>query len=150
MLRKRLASLALAAGLGLTSGCLGFGNPWCPRPACCPSSPCCAAPVNGDGVGGILSGYGGGLVEAAPCCNSHGGPPAAVEGLGPILAPPQVAPPVNGGPPPVNGGLPPVNGGAPTVLDPGALAPAPNPRLVPSPQAPPTPYTPSSGRARAL
>src|SRR4051812_18443753 len=66
MLRKRLASLALAAGVGLTSGCgcLGFGTPCCAPPACCPSSPCCGSGVSSFGGSAILGGYGGGAVEA--------------------------------------------------------------------------------------
>ena len=156
MLRTRLALLALAAGLSLTSGCMNFPRPFgcgfsggccCPPPAggCCP-------PADGCCDGGLVSGYGGfGGVVGTPCCSSHAGPPGAVEG--PILVPPNGMPPngvlPNGMPPngvPHNGvppnGVPP-NGVPPVGLENGGLAPNPNPRLVPLPQAPVTPYTPT-------
>ena len=116
MLRTRLASLALAAGLCLTSGCLT----WIPRPC---ASGCC--PPAGGCCDGVVAGYGGGVV-GTPCCTSHAVPPGAI--AGPALAP-QDAGPLLGAMP-----LP----GAPS----GILAPAPNPRLVPFPQAQATPYTP--------
>ena len=114
MLRTRLASLALAAGLSLTSGCMNF-----PRPFGCFGSGggCCCPPANGC-CDGVVASFGG--VVGTPCCASHAGPPGAVEG--PMLLPQNGAPPVGVGN--------------------GVLTPIPNPHLVPLPQAPATPYTP--------
>jgi hypothetical protein len=129
MLRTRLALLALAAGLSLTSGCMSW-----PRPFGCGSSGGCCCPPAAGGCceGGLVSGYGGfGGVVGTPCCSSHAGPPGAVEG--PILMPPNGVP-HNGVP---HNGMPPVG------LENGGLAPNPNLRLVPLPQAPVTPYSPT-------
>jgi hypothetical protein len=112
MLRTRLASLALAAGLSLTSGCLNFSRPWGSGPGGC----CC--PPAGGCCDGVTAGFGG--VVGTPCCSSHAAPPGAVEG--PVLVPPHGVPPA--GP------------------DNGVLAPAPSPRLVPAPHAVATPYAP--------
>src|SRR5947209_2885313 len=118
MLRTRLASLALAAGLTFTSGCLT----WTPRPW---GAGCCCPPAGGC-CDGVVAGYGGvGGVVGTPCCNTHPGL-GAIDGPGPM---PQDAGPLLGAMP-----LP----GTPS----GVLAPSPNPRLVPFPQATVTPYTP--------
>ncbi len=120
MLRRRLASLALAAGLSCFSGCLCWPGLCGPRPACCPPGPCGAAASPAP----IFAENGG--VPAAPCSQGHGpidlgGAPPVTEG--PFLFTPNgsagVAPPVleNG-----NGRLP--------------LAPPPRP------YSPPAPYVP--------
>jgi hypothetical protein len=135
MLRTRLASLALAAGLLPLTGCMGglFGWRCCPG-SCCPGpSPCCAPAAPGCCGDVGVSGFEG--VVGTPCCNSHSMPP--MNGDGPVLLPQAPVPP------PMPPGPPPGQVGPPQVGDPGALAPAPNPRLVPSPQAPATPYTPT-------
>jgi hypothetical protein len=93
MLRTRLASLALVAGLSLTSGCMNFWRSWgCGSGGCCP-------PANGC-CDGVVAGFGG--VAGTPCCGSHAAPPGVVEG--PMLLPQNGAPPVNGG----NGVLTPI------------------------------------------
>src|SRR5947209_9499949 len=74
MLRSRLASLALAAGLIPFTGCCGwFGNRCCcPAPApCCSPSPCCGPAMTGC-CGSPVEGFGG--VVGTPCCNPHGFP----------------------------------------------------------------------------
>ena len=124
MLRTRLALLALAAGLSLTSGCMNFPRPF----GCFGSGGSCCPPANGC-CDGMVASFGGvvgtpccGGTVGTPCCGSHAAPPGVVEG--PVLLPQNGAPPVNGG----NGVLTPI--------------PNPNPNLVPLPHAPATPYTP--------
>jgi hypothetical protein len=120
MLRTRLASLALVAGLSLTSGCMSWPRPWgC---GCCPPTGGCGGCC--DGAVASYSGVGG--VVGTPCCNNHGAPGAHE---GPIAPAPDAGP--------LLGAMP-----LPSTPN-GALAPSPNPRLVPFPQAPVTPYTPS-------
>ena len=114
MLRTRLASLALAASLSLASGCLTFCRP--AASGCCPPAGGCCD--------GVVAGFGG--VIGTPCCTSHSAPGGVVEG--PVLGPQDAGPPLAALPLP----------GAPE----GLLAPGQAPRLIPSPQAPITPYTP--------
>jgi hypothetical protein len=127
MVRTRLASLALASGLGLISGCfnladqiaswhccpLGCGGGSCsPAASCCPPACSCCPPAGGCCNGGGFEagyGYGYGVPVEGP----------ALQG-GPIM---NVPPP----PPPAEAAVP-----MPTVP----------PRLVPMPQSVPVPYVP--------
>jgi hypothetical protein len=128
MSRPRIATLALAAGLGLLSGCASMcEHPLWPfgrsRVSCCPEcemggGPCC------DGYGPSLDGYGGVGEFAGP----------GLEEGGPGLPPPGPEMMAPGAP---EAGIPPL---------------APPPRLVPQPQqqAPAEAYNPTAGRIRRL
>ncbi len=122
MLRRRLASLALAASLGCFSGCLCWPGPCCPRAApCCPSGPCGAAASPAP----VFAESGG--VPASPCCQERG----------PIdLGLSNGAPPVTEGPFLFTPNGPP--GVAPPVVENGRLPLAPPPR----PYSPPSAYVP--------
>ena len=118
MVRARLASLALAAGLVLVSGCstcfsitptIGAGHGGVPR---CGANGCGVAPV----AAGSAPFHDGGLGE------------------GPIL---------DDGPPFLNGGVPGPGFMPPPPHGNGQMpALAPMPRLAPTPQAVPMPYAP--------
>jgi len=146
MVRLRFATLTLALGLGLVSGCCSpchsfFGRF---RSSCCSECETCASSCCDD----VFS----------PCCNGGGigcfDGGGAGFGDGPLL---------DGGGPLLDGGAP-VAGGIPSdvsVPPPGQLAPppppadyrtptAPPPRLVPEPQASPSPYSPTRSRPRLL
>ena len=140
MLRRRLASLALAAGLGCFSGCLCWRPACCPPPAapCCPATPCAAAAAPAPAAVVPFSAASPG-VPAAPCCQNGGmelGPSFSFgNGLGNGMSPD--APPVTEGPilvPPGNGPVV----GQPIIENGSNLPLAPPPRV----HSQPTPYTP--------
>jgi hypothetical protein len=139
MVRLRLATLALTAGLVLACGCMNlsecrlFGKKRCSGCPTCPDGGCC----DGEGFSGFEEGFGG---EIGPGLTSAG-----PEG-------PALLPPGPGGPM-----MLPHNSGGPVMLphgpgSPAAAAPltaesnvpflAPPPRQVPYPQSQPMPYTP--------
>ena len=156
MNRRRLAILALVAGLGLVGGC---------------------ANTNGNGNGGLLGCLGLGRrttvatdIDLGCCPNGYGAPgipvvnghgPGCGYGEGPILVdrgdaglgampmPPGGIPP-NGIPPGVPTG--PVPTPAPTMppASGGTLMPDPGMRLVPTPQSQPVPYNPTQNRGIGL
>ncbi|HYT93861.1 MAG TPA: hypothetical protein VEL76_34395 [Gemmataceae bacterium] len=126
MLRRRLASLLVAGGLSLVSGCMNLWRPACWAPStCCPATPCCSS--------------GGGCCPDA--VDSYSGPAGPMT-EGPMLFPPS-APVMQGMP--MAPGLPavPAVPAVPHGPENGSLPLAPAPRLVPSPApAPPMAYQP--------
>jgi hypothetical protein len=153
MIRLRLATCAMVAGLGLVSGCRSLCNPCDP----------CASPCNGNGgmISRLLSRRNGGTVVGTPvsgmplgmgdCCGMDGccdggpmlGDPTLINGG--MVMPPYNGAPYNGMPPPgvapPMGTIPPMSTlPAPTTAPP-PLAPVP---VAPSPGlATPTPAQPS-------
>jgi hypothetical protein len=106
MLRLRLARVAVAAGLGLASGCQHMTKP--PLLGRFWSSPAPVSEGCGMGSGPVLEG-------------------PVLGGTAPLMTVPAVPAPL----------------GAPTLTpESGAPTLAPPPRLVPQPQAQPTPYAP--------
>jgi hypothetical protein len=133
MLRKRLAALGLAIGLGLACGCTYLANH--PLMGCHGSTPCVGCEASSFPVtdGPVLEGYNPG-VSPQPAIPSGapvlGGPPG-LNGDGGLTLQPSVPPPgLNG-----NGGL---------TLQPTVPPLSTPPRLVPQPQpqAPIEPYRP--------
>ena len=125
MIRKRLAVLAAAAGLGLLSGCSS------------PTMTCCNRPSFFGRLTGRMRTVEVVPVESggAPCCDG----PMLMD-RGPVVMPSVPAMPGVSGVP----GMPPVPGSAPCAPGgvPGGAPLAPVPRLVPEPQAQARPYYP--------
>ncbi len=153
MFRSRIARVALAAGLGLVSGCMGMSqHSWFRRAPVMCCGQCeggCCGPCEGGccaGGDGVMGGYEGGPVldgggyEGGPVLD--GGGPVLGPAPGDLMVPPP--PPLPPAPPLAPGAVAP-----PPVPDYGAPQLAPPPRLVPQP-APPTMYQPTQARGRLL